>query len=84
MTHKKKVTALTLSTDGTRLISGDACGLIYVWNLGTEDLDLKTFELHRDKGQITNLVALERPLSLFGLTADRAAYDPNIIKPLQR
>lgn len=50
MTHKKRITCLTLSTDGQRLISGDAAGLIYVWHLSSEDLTLKTFELHKDKG----------------------------------
>jgi WD40 repeat protein len=77
LTHKKKITALTLSNDGTRLISGDSQGLIYIWLLTTEELTLKTFELHKDKGAITNLVALERPLSLFGLTANMNGYDPN-------
>lgn len=84
LTHKKKITALTLSTDGTRLISGDAGGLIYVWLLSHEDLPLKTFELHRDKGMVTNLVSLERPLSLFGLTANLNGYDPGQVKSLQR
>lgn len=84
LTHKKKITAMTLSTDGTRLISGDAQGLIYVWLLSSEDMTLKTFELHKDKGAVTNLVALERPLSLFGLTANMSGYDPSSIKPLQR
>lgn len=84
LTHKKKITAMTLSTDGTRLITGDAHGLIYVWLLTCEDLSLKTFTLHSDKGAVTNLVALERPLSLFGLTANMAGYNPNSIKPLQR
>ncbi len=84
LTHRKRVTALTLSTDGTRLISGDAQGLIYVWLLSSEDIPLKTFELHKDKGAVTNLVAVERPLSLFGLTANMSAYDPSSIKPLQR
>lgn len=82
LTHKKKVTALALSTDGSRLVSGDSCGLIYVWHLATEDLQLRTFELHRDKGAITNLVPLERPLSLFGLTANMNGYDPGQLKPL--
>lgn len=68
---------MTLSVDGSRLISGDSNGLIYVWLLTSEDLQLKTFELHKDKGSVTNLVALERPLSLFGLTANMAGYEPN-------
>ena len=76
MTHKKRITAMTLSVDGQKLITGDAQGLIYVWTLASEDLPLRTFELHKDKGQITNLVAIERPLSLYGLTASMTAYDP--------
>jgi len=80
LTHRKRITALTLSSDGTRLVSGDQGGLIYIWLLETEDLQLKTFELHKEKGAITNLVTLDRPLSLFGLTANMSAYEPNSIK----
>jgi len=82
MTHKKRITAMTLTTDGQKLICGDAAGLIYTWNLESDDFHLKTFELHRDKGAITNLVAIERPLSLFGLTASMTAYDPCQTKSL--
>lgn len=84
MTHKKRITALCLSSDGQRLVTGDQGGLIYIWNLTTDDLQLKTFELHKDKGAITNLIALKRPLSLFGLTANMAAYEPNSMKALAR
>lgn len=40
--------------------------------------------MHRDKGAITNLLALQRPLSLFGLTANMQGYEPGEIKPLQK
>ena len=76
MTHKKRISAITLSHDGSKLITGDIQGVIYTWNLTSDELTLRTFELHKDKGAITNLIALERPLSLFGLTASMSAYDP--------
>jgi hypothetical protein len=45
---------------------------------------LQTFEVHKDKGAITNLVAIHRPLSLFGLTANMQGYEPGDLKPLQK
>ncbi len=45
---------------------------------------MKTFDLHKDKGAITNLVPIQRPLSLYGLTANMSGYEPNQIKNLQR
>jgi hypothetical protein len=45
---------------------------------------LHTFELHKDKGPITNLLCIYRPLSLFGLTANMKAYEPIEAKPLQK
>jgi hypothetical protein len=56
--------------------------VIYIWQITSEELLMKTFELHKDKGAVTNIVAIERPLSLFGLTANMDAYEPNVIKPL--
>jgi hypothetical protein len=99
MTHKKKVTSMTLSADGRFLICGDAAGLMYVWTVsslggGPSDtitdknndngpsLPLRTLELHAKKGVVTNLVPLNRPLSLFGLTANLKSYDPGQIVPL--
>ena len=84
LTHKRKITAMTLSNCVNKLVSGDVNGLIYVWQLTTEDLALKTFELHKNKGAITNLVSCERPLSLFGLTANMQGYEPCQLKALQR
>jgi len=79
---------MCLSKDGRFLVTGDAQGLIYVWSLHDDSqsssLPLQTFEVHKDKGAITNLVALNRPLSLFGLTANMQGYEPGEIKPLQK
>lgn len=45
---------------------------------------LQTFELLKDKGPITNLQCIFRPLSLYGLTANMKAYEPTEVKPLQK
>ena len=45
---------------------------------------ISTYELHKDKGPITNLVQLHRPLSLYGLTANMKSYDVQEIKALQK
>ena len=77
--HKKRITAMTLSVDGKQLVTGDSGGTIYIWNLSVEGDNstgmyqpslLKTLEIHSEYGAITNLEALTRPLSLFGLTAN--------------
>lgn len=89
MTHKRRITAMCLSRDGQLLVSGDSEGLIYVWHIrdvgaGSGPPRLQTFELHKDKGAITNLVAFNRPLSLFGLTANMQGYEPGEFKSLKR
>ena len=93
-THKKRVTAMTLTVDNRQLVSGDSAGTIYVWNLAEEGDNstgdatrgslLQTLDIHAEYGAITNLVALTRPLSLFGLTANMQAYEPGELRPLQR
>lgn len=45
---------------------------------------LHTFELHKDKGAVTNLLCIHRPLSLFGLTANMKAYEPPEIKAFSK
>jgi len=45
---------------------------------------LQTYELHKDKGAITNLIPINRPLSLFGLTADMKAYNVPELQQLQK
>lgn len=82
---------MTLSVDNLQLISGDTAGSIYIWNLGVEGDNstsggnsalLQNLDIHRDYGAITNLVALNRPLSLFGLTANMQSYEPGELKAL--
>ena len=84
LSHKKKITAMCLSTDGRSLISGDAVGQIYIWSFPEGTPSLRTFDLHKDKGPVTNLVALTRPLSLFGLTANMQNYEPGDFKAFQK
>lgn len=83
------MTALCLSVDGTHLISGDQQGLIYIWSTQqlnqSEDTGLvNTYELHKDKGPVTNLVAIHRPLTLFGLTANMKSFEVTDLFPLQK
>ncbi len=41
--------------------------------------------MHKDKGAITNLICIHRPLSLYGLTANMKGYDPlGEVKPFQK
>lgn len=95
MTHKKRITAMCLSKEGQLLITGDSEGLIYVWHVREATAQqnaasaisaprLQTFEIHKDKGPITNLVAFHRPLSLFGLTSNMQGYEPGEFKSLKR
>jgi hypothetical protein len=75
---------VALSNDGSRLITGDVQGVVYIWLVSSDDCTMKTLDLHKDKGGITNIVAIQRPLSLYGLTANMSGYEPNQIKQLQR
>ena len=89
---------MCLTVDGQFLITGDKGGLIYIWNASVSQLQsgasntidphdnglVCTFELHKDQGQINNLIAIRRPLSLFGLTANMKAYEVPSIQPLQK
>lgn len=45
---------------------------------------LQTLELHKDKGAITNLLCIYRPLSLYGLTANMKGYEPTEVKPFNK
>ena len=80
---------MCMSNDCNNLITGDASGLIYIWSFrdATNEngqFKLQTFEIHKDRGAITNLVAINRPLSLFGLTANMQGYEPGDIKALNK
>ena len=60
---------MCLTFDSQYLVCGDSQGLIYVWNVSLEHTGqtspqagaalskgvLQTFEMHKDKGAITNL-----------------------------
>lgn len=63
----KKVNAMCLTVDGHLLITGDKGGLIYIWSatspsgtvIGIDEKEnglMCTYELHRDQGQINNLL----------------------------
>lgn len=80
---------MVLSVDNSQLVTGDTGGTIYIWNLNVEGDNsggssrvLRTLDIHREYGAITNLVPLSRPLSLFGLTANMQAYEPGECKVL--
>jgi hypothetical protein len=65
---------------GSQLTSPKAGG-----GSSTSQPNLHTLELHKDKGAITNLLCIYRPLSLYGLTANMKGYDPlGEIKPFQK
>jgi len=95
LSHKKRITAMCISTDGRQLVTGDAGGQIYVWTIrdksdnqeainSSTTLPVQTFDIHKDRGAISNLVALDRPLSLFGLTANMQGYEPGVCNPLKK
>lgn len=66
--------------DGTATVSAEAGT-----NTPTINSELLyTYELHKDKGAITNLIPLNRPLSLFGLTADMKAFNISDLHNLQK
>ena len=87
---------MCLSLDNQYLVAGDMGGLIYIWSTnvpsGTTpgNVDPKenglvtTYELHKDQGQVSNLVPMMRPLSLFGLTANMRSFEYAACSPLQK
>ena len=98
MQHKKKVTCMCISHCGQYLVSGDVQGLIYIWSTADSGLPsspssadgnqssnlLTTYELHMGRGAITNLQAIQRPLSLFGLTANMSEYTVPQLNALEK
>ena len=83
---------MSMTVDNYQLVTGDAGGTIYIWNLSVDDDNsmgssgrsklLQTLDIHREYGGITNLVPITRPLSLYGLTANMQGYEPGEIKSL--
>jgi hypothetical protein len=85
---------MCLTLDGQYLISGDAVGHIYIWNMEKIDPQsgmpkLKLFDLHKPKNgkegsAITNLIPINRPLNLFGLKANMKNYQPLEVGQFQK
>ena len=89
---------MCLSIDGKYLISGDLNGVIYIWSTKETDVQdeqeqssgainsdlITTYDLHKDKGHITNLISINRPLSFFGLTANMKAFETSEVMSLQK
>lgn len=53
-------------------------------SIGATNTLLHTMDLHKDKGAITNLLCIYRPLSLYGLTANMKGYEPHEVKPFNK
>jgi len=53
-----------LSKNDSRLIVGTEDGVLYIWSVeeGSTDEDLKTLEVHKSKGEITNIVPIMKPI----------------------
>lgn len=78
--HNPNSTPELKVTDGTNPVAVEAGT-----NTPTINSELLyTYDLHKDKGAITNLIPLNRPLSLFGLTADMKAFNVSNVSPLQK
>ena len=73
--YRTCVTKVCICGTNSLLVSGELDGSIIVWNAFTTD---KLRTLHFHKGQVTNLVLISRPLSLYGLTAPKARKTPQI------
>ena len=58
--------------------------MLYIWQITDFDkeFDFKTLELHKDKGEITNIVPIMKPVCLFGLnTKSRDTAKKPFLKP---
>lgn len=64
--HRNEITCMTLSKNETRLIVGSSDGVLYIWSLEKED-EMKPLEIHKDKGAISNIIPIMKPVCLFGL-----------------
>ena len=72
-----------LGGSGSTLTSPRA-GVALTTGLSKSQENVQTFELHKDKGQVTNLLCVYRPLSLYGLTANMKGYEPAEIKQFSK
>ena len=64
---------MVLSLDNKYLVSGTDEGTIYIWDTNKKEL-YKNLELHKGKGAIMGLRAIERPIHLYGLNANVKAF----------
>ena len=74
--QKNEITWMALTKSENRLIVGTSDGILFIYsNLSKSDLfnnldgeeDMKPLEIHKDKGWITNIVPIMKPIWLFGL-----------------
>ncbi|CAI2367477.1 unnamed protein product [Moneuplotes crassus] len=66
--HKNEISTMSLTKNERYLVVGSTDGVIYIWDLYQDD-HLKTLERHKDCGEITNILPLTKPISLFGLSS---------------
>ena len=64
--HRNEITAMALTKNEKYLIVGTNDGILYSWDLDKDD-SFVTLEIHKDKGAISNIVPIQKPLCMFGL-----------------
>jgi WD40 repeat protein len=57
---------MALTKNEKYLIVGTNDGILYSWDLDKDD-SFVTLEIHKDKGAISNIVPIQKPLCMFGL-----------------
>lgn len=62
--HNNLITTISLTKDASRLIVGCEDGVLYIWKVDNLNVDpeLKTLELHKGQGEITNIVPIMKPV----------------------
>lgn len=64
--HRNEICTLSLTKNEKYLVVGTIDGVLYIWDLEQED-KFVTLETHKDKGEISNIIAITKPLWMFGL-----------------
>jgi hypothetical protein len=64
--HRNEVSTLALTKNEKYLVVGTTDGVLYIWDLDVED-KFVTLETHKDKGEISNIIPITKPLCMFGL-----------------
>ncbi|KAG9287340.1 hypothetical protein G9A89_023711 [Geosiphon pyriformis] len=79
--HNARIITMTLTYDGTLLLSGSEDGNVLLWDIASRQI-LKTFTHH--KGPVTNLCTFLQPpdLSKLGISMERTYIQP--IMPFKR